>query len=56
MAEIIVAPHAGFCFGVKRAIALAERVSVEKDGKKDMVYGTPHSQPSGGSKAEEFGR
>jgi 4-hydroxy-3-methylbut-2-enyl diphosphate reductase IspH len=30
MVEVIVAPHAGFCFGVKRAIALAERVSVER--------------------------
>ncbi len=27
MAEIIVAPHAGFCFGVKRAVKLAEESS-----------------------------
>lgn len=39
MAEIIVAPHAGFCFGVKRAISLAERVSVEKDGKRIWSMG-----------------
>jgi hypothetical protein len=39
MAEVIVAPHAGFCFGVKRAIALAERVSIEKDGRRIWSMG-----------------
>ncbi len=34
MVEILVAEHAGFCFGVKRAISLAERAS--KNG--DIVY------------------
>ncbi|MFN3871040.1 MAG: 4-hydroxy-3-methylbut-2-enyl diphosphate reductase, partial [Aquificaceae bacterium] len=32
MAEIIVAQHAGFCFGVKRAISLAEEALKDKDG------------------------
>ncbi len=33
MVEIIVAPHAGFCFGVKRAIHLAEKSSKSKNAK-----------------------
>jgi 4-hydroxy-3-methylbut-2-enyl diphosphate reductase len=39
MAEIIVAPHAGFCFGVRRAIALAEKVSAEEGGKRIWSMG-----------------
>ncbi len=40
MAEIIVAPHAGFCFGVERAIELAERASeYTKEGKRVFTYG-----------------
>jgi Penicillin tolerance protein len=39
MAEIIVAPHAGFCFGVRRAIALAERVSAEEGSKRIWSMG-----------------
>ncbi|WP_448588040.1 4-hydroxy-3-methylbut-2-enyl diphosphate reductase [Thermocrinis sp.] len=39
MAEIIVAPHAGFCFGVKRAINIAERVSREKKDKNIWSMG-----------------
>ena len=34
MDRIIVAPHAGFCFGVKRAINIAERTSKENKGKR----------------------
>ena len=32
MAEIIVAKHAGFCFGVKRATDVAEKMAKEKSG------------------------
>ncbi|NPA14081.1 MAG: 4-hydroxy-3-methylbut-2-enyl diphosphate reductase [Aquificae bacterium] len=40
MAKIIVAPHAGFCFGVERAIELAEEASkYAKEGKKVYTYG-----------------
>jgi 4-hydroxy-3-methylbut-2-enyl diphosphate reductase len=39
MAEIIVAPHAGFCFGVRRAIALAEKVCAEEGGKRIWSMG-----------------
>lgn len=33
MVEIIIAPHAGFCFGVKRAISLSEKTSKLVNGK-----------------------
>jgi len=36
--EILVAKHAGFCFGVKRAIDIAEQVA-EKHQDKTYVYG-----------------
>jgi len=39
MAKIIVAPHAGFCFGVKRAISIAEKVSRENKGKRIWTIG-----------------
>ena len=35
MAEVIRAPHSGFCFGVKRAIDLAEK---EADKSKEDIY------------------
>ncbi len=39
-AKIIIAPHAGFCFGVERAIELAERAAQKtKEGKKVYTYG-----------------
>ena len=39
-AKIILAPHAGFCFGVERAIELAEKASeYTKEGKKVFTYG-----------------
>ena len=38
--KIIVAPHAGFCFGVERAIELAEEsAKYTKEGKKVFTYG-----------------
>jgi len=38
--KIVLAPHAGFCFGVERAIELAERSSeYVKEGKKVYTYG-----------------
>ena len=38
--KIIVAPHAGFCFGVERAIELAEEAAkYTKEGKKVFTYG-----------------
>jgi len=36
--EIMVAKNAGFCFGVKRAIDIAEKIASENDGKT-YVYG-----------------
>ena len=39
MGRIIVAPHAGFCFGVKRAINIAEKVSKENNGQKVWSIG-----------------
>ncbi len=40
MVEIIVAPNAGFCFGVKRAVKLAEESSLlTKEGKKVFTLG-----------------
>jgi len=39
-AKIIVAPHAGFCFGVERAIELAEKAAEKtKEGKRVYTYG-----------------
>ncbi len=39
-AKIVLAPHAGFCFGVERAIELAEKASkLAKEGKKVFTYG-----------------
>jgi len=38
--KVIVAPHAGFCFGVERAIELAEEASkYSKEGKKVFTFG-----------------
>ena len=38
--RIILAPHAGFCFGVERAIDLAQKAAVyTRDGKKVFTYG-----------------
>ena len=36
--EIMVAKHAGFCFGVKKAIEIAEETAAKNDGKT-YVYG-----------------
>lgn len=38
-AEIMVAKHAGFCFGVKKAIEIAEETAAKNTGKKTYVYG-----------------
>src|SRR3989338_7088207 len=37
--EIMVAKHAGFCFGVKKAIEIAEETAARNKGKKTYVYG-----------------
>ena len=38
--KIILAPHAGFCFGVERAIELAQNAaSYTREGKKVFTYG-----------------
>ena len=38
--KVIVAPHAGFCFGVERAIELAEEASkYSREGKKVFTFG-----------------
>ena len=37
--EIMVAKHAGFCFGVKKAIEIAEETAAKNKGKKTYVYG-----------------
>ena len=37
--EIMVAKHAGFCFGVKKAIDIAEETAARNEGKKTYVYG-----------------
>lgn len=37
--EIMVAKHAGFCFGVKKAIEIAEETAEKNKGKKTYVYG-----------------
>jgi 4-hydroxy-3-methylbut-2-enyl diphosphate reductase len=40
MVEIRIAPHAGFCFGVKRAINIAEKASqLAKEGKRVFTMG-----------------
>ncbi|ADO45617.1 hydroxymethylbutenyl pyrophosphate reductase [Hydrogenobacter thermophilus TK-6] len=40
MVEIVVAEHAGFCFGVKRAISIAEQSSeLSKQGKRVFTMG-----------------
>ena len=39
MTEIMVAKHAGFCFGVKKAIEIAEETAAKNAGKKTYVYG-----------------
>ncbi|MGC8852883.1 MAG: 4-hydroxy-3-methylbut-2-enyl diphosphate reductase, partial [Hydrogenobacter sp.] len=40
MVEILIAPHAGFCFGVKRAIQMAEKASqLAKEGKRVFTMG-----------------
>ena len=38
-ADIMVAKHAGFCFGVKKAIEIAEETAARNKGKKTYVYG-----------------
>jgi len=35
----MVAKHAGFCFGVKKAIDIAEETAARNEGKKTYVYG-----------------
>jgi 4-hydroxy-3-methylbut-2-en-1-yl diphosphate reductase len=37
--EISVAKHAGFCFGVKKAIEIAEETAAKNKDKKTYVYG-----------------
>ena len=37
--EIMVAKRAGFCFGVKKAIEIAEETAARNKGKKTYVYG-----------------
>ena len=37
--EIMVAKHAGFCFGVKKAIEIAEETAAKNKDKKTYVYG-----------------
>ncbi len=37
--KIMVAKHAGFCFGVKKAIEIAEETAARNKGKKTYVYG-----------------
>tara|TARA_Y100000310_G_scaffold78181_1_gene74806 strand:- start:4775 stop:5713 length:939 start_codon:yes stop_codon:yes gene_type:complete len=37
--EISVAKHAGFCFGVKKAIDVAEETAAKNDGDKTYVHG-----------------
>src|SRR3989338_5074098 len=37
--NIMVAKHAGFCFGVKKAIEIAEETAARNKGKKTYVYG-----------------
>ncbi len=37
--EILVAKHAGFCFGVKRAIDIAQEVAQKNKGKEIYVFG-----------------
>ena len=37
--EIMVAKHAGFCFGVKKAIEIAEETASKNKDSKTYVYG-----------------
>ena len=37
--EILVAKHAGFCFGVKKAIELAEETALKNQDRKTYVFG-----------------
>lgn len=53
MPKVIVAPHAGFCFGVKRAITLAER-SASKD-EEVMTYGPLIHNPQEVKRLERIG-
>ena len=39
MPTIKVAKHAGFCFGVKKAIEIAEEVAAQNNSEKTYVYG-----------------
>ena len=53
MPEIIIAEHAGFCFGVKRAISLAEEAL--KDGQKIFSMGPLIHNPQEVKRLEEKG-
>lgn len=53
MPEIIIAEHAGFCFGVKRAISLAEEAL--RDGQKVFSMGPLIHNPQEVKRLEEKG-
>ncbi|MFN4319796.1 MAG: 4-hydroxy-3-methylbut-2-enyl diphosphate reductase [Aquificaceae bacterium] len=53
MPEIIIAEHAGFCFGVRRAISLAEEAL--KDGQKVFSIGPLIHNPQEVKRLEESG-
>lgn len=53
MPEIIIAEHAGFCFGVRRAISLAEEAL--KDGQKVFSMGPLIHNPQEVKRLEERG-
>ncbi len=55
MAEVIVAPHAGFCFGVKRAIALAERISQQENVKRIWSMGPLIHNPQEVQRLKDLG-
>ncbi len=56
MVEIIVAPHAGFCFGVKRAVKLAEESSrFSHNGGKVYTLGPIIHNPQEVSRLQELG-
>ncbi len=50
-----MAPHAGFCFGVKRAIALAERISQQKDVKRIWSMGPLIHNPQEVQRLKDLG-
>lgn len=54
--EVIVAPHAGFCFGVKRAIALAEEALRDlNEGRKIFSMGPLIHNPQEVKRLEDKG-